>query len=83
MLGLEVENEDALPKNLPNFKSIQHANMVIQNWNDPIVCPYIQEIGRNINGHFTTMSWEIIAEANEWDVLKVIDFSHASLITYI
>ncbi len=70
-LGLEVENKDPLPKNRANVETVHHAAKAVGNWVNPIVYPRVQENCRNINEHFSRMSWEIIAEANELDIFKI------------
>ncbi len=70
-LGLEVENEDPLSENRANVGTMHHAAEAVGNWVNPIVCPRVQENCRNVNGHFSRISWEIIAEANELDIFKV------------
>ena len=70
-LGLEVENEDPLPENFANVGTMHRAAKAVGNWTNPILCPRVQENCRNSNGRFTTMSWEIIAEADELEIFKV------------
>ncbi len=74
VLGLRVENEDPLPKNLPNLGMMHHAAAATGNWINLIVCPIIQASCRYVNGCFTTMAWQIIAESHELKLFKVSNF---------
>ncbi len=65
-LGLKIDNEDPLPENPPNVGTINNRAQPVGTWICPIVCPFVQEAnGQNLNGRFSKMSWEIIAEADE------------------
>ncbi len=65
-LGLQIDNEDPLPENLPNVVTMNNCAQPVGAWICPMVCPCVQEAnGQNLNGRFSKMSWEIIAEADE------------------
>ncbi len=70
-LGLEVENEDPLPENIPNVGTMNRAAEAVGNWITPTICPRAQENCRNTNGKFSSMSWEIVLEADELELFKV------------
>ncbi len=64
-LGLQIDNEDPRPENLPNA--------MLNTWIHPIICLCVQDAnGQNLNGRFSKMSWGIIAEADELKLFKVI-----------
>ena len=74
-LGLQIDNEDPLPENLPNVGTMNKRAEPVGRWICPIVCPHVQEAnGRNLNGRFSKMSWEIVAEADELELFKVSNF---------
>ncbi len=73
-LGLQVDNKDPLPENLENVGTMNCAAEAVGTWINPIVCPCIVENCRNLKGWFQSMSWEIIAEANELEIFKVRNF---------
>ena len=39
-LGLEVENEDPLPENIPNVGTMNCAAEAVGNWITPTICPH-------------------------------------------
>ncbi len=52
------------------WEMMHQAAVAVGNWIYPIICPHIQQHYKNVNGGFATMSWEIIAEGNELDILR-------------
>ena len=70
-MGLEVENEDPLPENIPNVGTMNCAAEAVGNWIMPTICPCAQENCRNTNGKFSLMSWEIVAKVDELELFKV------------
>ncbi len=70
-LGLEVENEDPLPENIPNVGTTNCAAESVGDWITPPICPCDQENYCNTNGKFSLISWEIVPEANELELFKV------------
>ncbi len=51
-LGLAVENEDPLPKNMANVGTMKHAAEAVGNWITPTICPCAQENCCNMNRKF-------------------------------
>lgn len=54
-LGIDVENEDPLPKNLANIRMMNHISVAVGNLVNPIACPCIQENCRNAKWRFATI----------------------------
>jgi len=42
-LGLQIDNEDPLPENLPNVGTINNRAEPVGRWIHPIVCSQVQE----------------------------------------
>ncbi len=70
-LGLEVDNEDPLPENLPNIGMMNLASEEVGTWINPSLCPRVQENCRNSNGKFSSMNWDVISEIDELELFKV------------
>ncbi len=73
-LGLEVDNEDPLPENLPNIGTMNLASEEVGTWINPSLCPCVQENCRNSNGKFSSMNWEVISEIDKLELFKVCQF---------
>ncbi len=67
-LGLEVENEDPLPENLPNVGTMNCAAEAVGNGIMPPICPHAQETCCNTNGKFSLMTSEIVSKADELEL---------------
>ncbi len=69
-LGLALENEDPLFKNMAYVGTMNCSAKDVGNWITPTICPHAQENCCSMNGQFSSMNWETVAKADELELLR-------------
>ena len=70
--GVEVENEDCLPENLPSCENENKIPGVREEWVTPTTCPRRGDPNiSDAKGGWKNHSWSSIAEMSEFDLFRM------------
>ncbi len=59
-LDLQIDNENPLPKNLPNVDTMNNPAESVGRWVYPIVCPWVEEANdQNLKQQFSRLAFTL------------------------